>query len=291
MCLDISFKIDETEDSILEYLPNLVIDPQLKFELVDNSHICALDRPKTRIIYANAEGQPMMSLMRWGIVTDYMARDEKEFTKYKGNMFNARSERFFDANSIWSKLKVNRCLIVAPGIYEHRKIIGWKMKVPYYVSLKSGKPLLIPGLYYYLNLSIDEIKAIQAIGNKELNQALNKILNLATGEIMGTYTMFTIEANELMKSIHNDGENKFRMPLFMEPERAIRWINPKLSTADAKEFLPYQIPSEDLNAWPVDTIRTSNQRKDGKRKHEPWEWKYLPALGNDYPDTPQMSLF
>jgi putative SOS response-associated peptidase YedK len=291
MCLDISFKIDETEDSLLEYLPNLIVDPQLKFELEDNAHICALDRPKTRIIYTNAEGLPTMTLMRWGIMTDYMARDEKEFAKYQGNMFNARSERFFDTDSIWSRLTMNKCLIVAPGIYEHRKIIGWKMKVPYYVSLKSGKPLLIPGLYYYLKLTKEELKSIQAMGNKELNRALNKILNLETGEIIGTFTMFTIGANELMKDIHNDGENKFRMPLFMQPERAIKWINPKLSTRDAKEFLPYQIPSEDLNAWPVDTIRTTNLRKDGKRKHEPYEWKNLPPLGNDYPYTPQISLF
>jgi putative SOS response-associated peptidase YedK len=178
MCLDISFKIDETEDSLLDYLPNLIVDPQLLLKLEDNAHICALDRPKARIIYANAEGQPTMTLMRWGIVTDYMARDEKEFAKYQGSMFNARSERFFDANSIWSKLKVNRCLIVAPGIYEHRKIIGWKMKVPYYVSLKSQKTLLIPGLYYYLKLSKEELKDIQVTGNKELSRALNKILNL-----------------------------------------------------------------------------------------------------------------
>jgi putative SOS response-associated peptidase YedK len=94
-----------------------------------------------------------------------------------------------------------------------------------------------------------------------------------------------------MKYIHNDGENKFRMPLFMQPERAVKWIDPNLSNTEAKELLTHAIPSEDLNAWAVDTLRTSNQRKDGKRRHEPFDWKDLPELGNDYPNTPQLSLF
>lgn len=291
MCLDISFKIDESEDSLFDYLPNLRIDPQLHLELENSSHICALDRPKTRVIYLNDEGVPYMTLMRWGILTEYMTKNEREFAKYKGSMFNARSERLFDGSSFWNRLKEKRCLIVSDGIYEHRRIIGWKNKVPYYISLKSGKPLLIPGLYYYLKLSPVELKDIQLSGNKELIQAINKLLNLETGEITGTYTMFTEDANELMRYIHNDGDNKFRMPIFMEPERAVRWLKPGMTDADMKEFLKYSVPSEDLNAWPVETLRSNKPRKDGKRKHEAFAWQNLPDLGNDYPLTSQISLF
>ena len=48
-----------------------------------------------------------------------------------------------------------------------------------------------------------------------------------------------------------------------------------------KEFTSYEIPSEDLEYWPIWTIRTSKERPDGKMKGEPYEWPNLPPLGTD----------
>ncbi|MEO7766801.1 MAG: SOS response-associated peptidase family protein, partial [Ferruginibacter sp.] len=151
--------------------------------------------------------------------------------------------------------------------------------------------LLIPALYNFPDLNGEDISRIKAIGNKDMIKAVDKVVNLETGEITGTYTMFTREANQKMKHIHNHGENKHRMPLFMQPEKSIRWLDANLSKHEAKEILAYEIPAEALEAWPVDTIRTSKMRKDGKEKWEPYNWPTLPDLGNDYPITPQLSLF
>lgn len=291
MCLDISFKIEATEDSLYDYLPHLKIDPQLSVDFENNSHIQAHDRPKTKIIYTNTEGFPYLTLMRWGLLKEYMFRDSVSFKKYAFNSFNARAENILDPKSSWYHVRTNRCLIDTPGIFEHRKIIGWKNKVPYFIRLANKKRLLIPALYYHIKLSEADIQKIKAINDKYMIEAINKVVNFETGEVQGTYAMVTREANELMKHIHNDGTNKHRMPLFLQPEQAVNWINPDLKDNDLKDLLSVELPAEDLETWPVYTIRSIIERPDGLQKYERYNWPGLPELGNDTPLEIQSSLF
>lgn len=282
MCLDISFKIAETEDSLFDYLPHLKIDPQLDIKFDLNSHMQAHNRPLTKVIYINEDGDPYLTYMRWGVLKKYMFKDVGSFNKYANNSYNARSESVFsDKRSMWYQIRGNRCLIDTPGIYEHRAIKGWKNKVPYFIQLASGKRMLIPAFYTYLDLSPEDIDRIKAIDNKYMNEAINKTLNFETGKVMGTYAMITTRANDVMKNIHNDGTNKHRMPLFFEPEQAVRWINKGLNENEIQQMLDYSIPSESLKVTPVWTIRTDKERPDGKMKHEYWEWPGLPPLGID----------
>jgi len=67
-----------------------------------------------------------------------------------------------------------------------------------------------------------------------------------TGEVLGTYSIVTRPANDVMKKIHNSGENKHRMPLFVQKEKALEWIREDLTDEQIKEFTAYEIPSEDL---------------------------------------------
>lgn len=291
MCLDISFKIEATEDSLYDYLPHLKIDPQLSVDFDNISHIQAHDRPKTKIVYTNSDGFPYLTLMRWGLLKEYMFKDPVSFKKYGFNSFNARAENILDPKSSWYKIRTNRCIIDTPGIFEHRKIIGWKNKVPYFVRLQNRKRLLIPALYYYLQLSPDDIKRIKALNDKYMIEAINKIVNFETGEVTGSFAMITREANQKMQFIHNDGPNKHRMPLFFQPEQAVNWINPSLTDNDIKEMLSFQITSEELEAWPVFTIRSAKERPDNKEKFEIYDWPGLPELGNDEPIPPQKALF
>lgn len=291
MCLDISFKIDLTEDSLYDYLPHLKIDPQISFFDENNSHIQAHDRPRTRIVHTNTEGEPYLTLMRWGVLREYMFKDVLSFKKYGFNSFNARAENILETKSSWYLIRQNRCLIDIPGIYEHRKVTGWKNKVPYFIRLKSRKRLLIPALYSYVQLSEKDLERIKAINDKYMLEAVNKVINLETGVVTGTYAMITTAANELMCQIHNDGPNKHRMPLFMEPEMAVKWIDPSLTDNDLRELLSFQIDSAELEAWPVFTIRSNKERTDAKEKYEYYEWPGIPELGNDEPPPKQHSLF
>lgn len=291
MCLDISFRIDISEDSLYDYLPNLKIDPQIDLKFESNAHIQAHARPQTRIIYMDAENQPYMTLMRWGVMSKFMLKNAINFFTYGNNMYNARSENIFDPKSTWFQIKQNRCLIVTEGIYEHRKIIGWKNKVPYFIRLRSKKTMLIPALYNYLDVTPNDIAGIKASGDKKFLEAINKIINIETGELLGTYAMVTVPANEKMKMIHNDGDNKHRMPLFMEPDMAVKWLDAELTNEEMKNLLAYQIPSEELEEVPVYTIRSQNPRPDGLLKHERYNWPNLPPLGNDIPLESQSTLF
>lgn len=287
MCLDISFKIDETEDSLFDYLPNLKIDPQLDINFENNSHMCAMDRPKTKVIYINEQGDPYLTLMRWGILMQYMFKDEATFKKYAYSNFNARAEHIFDESSTWYKIIAQRCLIDTDGIYEHREIIGWKDMIPHFIQLANGKRLLIPALYFYPEISREDVQRVIAINSKPMIQALNKIIDFIQGNITPTVAMITRRANQLFCYIHNHGLNKHRMPLLMQPEQAIEWIDPDLSFDGMKAMLDYEIPSEELKYRTVYTIRTNRRRPDGKQKHEYFNW-HEPPLGIDRPIVPEL---
>jgi putative SOS response-associated peptidase YedK len=255
MCLDISYKIDAVGDSLYDYLPNLQTDPQLNFDFSASEHIQAHARSGSEIIYLNAEGIPYLTTMEWGLITKYMAMNPEAMKMYANNMFNARSENILVKKSAWYPLRKNRCLLVASGIYEHRKIEGWKKKAPYFVHLAGKKTLLIPSIYNFVEMPDPE-----------------------TGELTGTFALITRDANTLMAQIHNDGPNKHRMPLFMQPEKAVQWLNKDMTDEQIKEFLSYEIPNAELETWPVYTIRSPNPRPDGLGKSAAYDWPGLPAL-------------
>lgn len=185
-------------------------------------------------------------------------------------MANAQSERVLgDQKSYWHRLRTNRCLIPVSGTYEHREIRGWKNKVPYYIWMKDRSIQHIGGLYQLL----------ETVGPN--GQKVSK----------GSFTMLTRTANQTMQGIHNSGEHRHRMPLFLTPELEEFWVSPHFSEDDMKAVFDYCLPSEFLEYHPVYTIRGKAVRPDGKNKYDPWHYENLPPLGNDQPSQSQLSLF
>jgi putative SOS response-associated peptidase YedK len=180
-------------------------------------------------------------------------------------MLNIRSERVLDdPKSYWYKIRNRRCLMPVTGIYEHREVKGWKKKVPYLVKpLDQQKVFFLPGLY-----------SVAELPDKE------------TGEIFTrhTFALMTRPANSLMRNIHNSGDNRHRMPLFLPFEMSRAFLSEDLTPDDYKEILSYEMKSEELYCHPVYTIRTPQLRADGKSKHEHWPWEKLPALGELNPE-------
>lgn len=91
--------------------------------------------------------------------------------------------------------------------------------------------------------------------------------------------------------IHNDGGNKNRMPLFMQPQRALQWLEEDMTDEDIKNFVEYKMSSVALEAVPVYMIRTTNPRLDSKEKFEKFNYENLPPLGSDEPGEVQGALF
>ena len=103
--------------------------------------------------------------------------------------------------------------------------------------------------------------------------------------------MLTRTANELMANIHNDGEFRHRMPLFLTPELEEFWLSEHFTDADMKAVFEYMLPSETLDYRTVYSIRGTKPRPDSKAKFEIWTYENLPPLGKDVPPQTQFSLF
>jgi putative SOS response-associated peptidase YedK len=263
MCYDISYTVKVRE--LADYFPDLEFHEQLSLDFEAGTggiHIMGHSYGEHPVIYRTAEGKLLCRAMEWGCIPFYV-KDEKTFLRQRATMLNARSERILeDTKSYWNKIKNRRCVIPVNGIYEHRAVKGWKKKVPYFIRLKDQEMFFLPGLYSVAELPDTE-----------------------TGEVLKrhTFTLITRAANSVMTNIHNDGENKNRMPLFLTKAFSEEWLGNELSPERYKEILDFEMASDNLDYKPVFTIRSAKLRPDDKAKNEYWEWEKLPALGEMNP--------
>ncbi len=256
MCYDVSFKVEIRQ--LVDYFPDLVFDEQISIDFEKAVHIMAHAYGLHPVVYQNRDdGGLHCRLMEWGCIPFYV-KDENTFKKSRLTMLNARSERILDdSKSYWYKIRNRRCLMPVTGIYEHREVKGWKKKVPYLVQLKNQPLFFIPGLY-----SVAELPDLQ------------------TGEMQKryTFTIITRAANSLMQQIHNGGDNKGRMPLFVPLHLAINWLKEDLTADEYKKILDFEMPSDALEYHTVNTIRSPKARADEKPKDTPFVWAGLPEL-------------
>jgi len=233
-----------------------------------SEHIQAFNFPLYPVV-AQKDGELILTDMEWAVEPFYI-KDPKEKAIQRRSMANAQSERVLgDKNSYWHKIRTNRCLIPVSGTFEHREIKGWKSKVPYYIWMKDRNIQYIAGLYQILETTAPDGQKIEK----------------------GSFTMLTRTANETMRGIHNSGEHKHRMPLFLTPELEEFWVSPHFSEDDMKAVFNFCLPSELMEYTPVYSIRGKAPRPDGKNKYDPWHYENLPPLGNDQPPQAQLSLF
>ncbi len=256
MCYDISFNVNVRE--LADYFPDLVFDEQIEIDFNSAVHIVGHSHGKHPIIYLPLEQvHPHCRLMEWGCIPFYVKEEEK-FKKQRATMLNARSERILgDEKSYWYKIRNRRCLLPMNGMYEHRAIKGWKNKVPYFISLQQQNVFFIPGLYSVVELP-----------DKETGEVIKRY----------TYTLITRDANSVMRMIHNSGDNRWRMPLYITLEMANKWLMHNLQPDDYKNILDYELPSKELKYHPVFSIRGKNNRADDKAKNEFYDWPNLPEL-------------
>ncbi|MGB5335398.1 MAG: SOS response-associated peptidase [Woeseiaceae bacterium] len=158
-------------------------------------------------------------MLRWGLVP-FWAKDPS----IGNRMINARAETVAEKPSYRAAFRHRRCVVLADGFYEWRREND--AKTPYYISLASGEPLGLAGLW-------------ENWTDKE------------TGESLQTTTLITTEANEFMQPLHH------RMPVILRSDTASDWL---AGSADVLQQLPERTP--ELTAWPVDR-RVNNARNEG----------------------------
>ena len=244
MCVDIGYTAQLGPNGLAQRVKGVRIKKEYAAADQSAPHLQAHARPTCWNLIDRGEG-PEVVPMHWGLIADFMIDRPDQFQKYGNHFFNARAERIQEHGSTWHSHINDRCLLIADGVYEHQKVPGRSRKMPWYIRLASGDPLLIPALF-----------------------------NPRTE----TFAILTREGNDLFRTIHNDGANKFRMPLLLPIEEALHWIEPSLSAPTIEQITHTEIPSEKLKAHTVFTIRGNFLRPDGKQANEPFDWTGTPTL-------------
>jgi putative SOS response-associated peptidase YedK len=164
-----------------------------------------------------------MIACKWGLVP-FWAKDPSIGNK----MINAKAETLAEKPSFKQALIKRRCLIPADGFYEWQKK-GKGASQPFYITLRNGDLFAFAGLW-------EEWKS-------------------PDGNLLKTFTVITVEPNELVSTIHN------RMPAILKPQDEADWLNLKNRPADIVHILqPY--PAEEMQAVPVSRMVNSPSYDD-----------------------------
>jgi putative SOS response-associated peptidase YedK len=170
-------------------------------------------------IRADERGTRELVMLRWGLVP-FWAKDPS----IGNRMINARAETVAEKPSYRNAYQHRRCIVLADGFYEWQK--KGDGKTPFFISLDSGKPFALAGLW-------------ENWTDKE------------TGESLQTATLITTDANEFMAPLHH------RMPVILEAQSATDWLAGSTTLLDDVAAI-----TPALQAWPVDR-RVNNARNEG----------------------------
>ena len=190
------------------------------FELSSSYNIA----PSQDILIINNTGKRELIKCRWGFLPPWI-KDLSEGSP----MINARAETIDEKPSFKEAFKKQRCLIIADGFYEWAR--EKPKKIPYYIRLKSGKPMGFAGLYQYSSYP-----------------AGNKICGCA---------IITTEANDLVAAIHN------RMPVIVLEEKVDMWLDPEFKDYEVLKGMLCPYPSEEMEMYRVSNIVNSPKFDSG----------------------------
>lgn len=167
------------------------------------------------VVREGADGGTRLDLLHWGLIPAW-AKERTVACK----MINARSETLHEKASFRQAYKYRRCVVPVSGFYEWRH--DGKAKLPHYIRIRDGLPMLFAGLW--------------------------ESWRSPEGESVESFTILTTTANRLLEFIHE------RMPVILHPAECGRWLDRRLTdpTGLAGLFQPY--PADLLEMWPVSPL-------------------------------------
>jgi putative SOS response-associated peptidase YedK len=176
------------------------------------------------VIFEDDAGEREARLMQWGLVPRWSKGGDKASVA----PINARAESLLEKPMFRPLMKNRRCLIPANGFYEWQQRAGGKQ--PFYISVLNEPLFAFAGLY-------DEKPQ-------------------ENGEVIGSYTMVTTTANELVAPFHN------RMPVILHQDDEEEWLSRDITDGLAVEHLLQPYPAGAMEAHPVSRA-VNNVRNDG----------------------------
>ncbi len=176
--------------------------------------------PTNSVLVVRAhEGLRRAEFMRWGLIPHWAKAGDK-----RAPLINARAETAASSPAFRAAFKRHRCLILADGFYEWQKPTApAKRRLPHWISLESGEPFAMAGLWAY-NKREDDLLA----------------------EAVLSCSILTVDANALVAPIHE------RMPVILRPAAEAPWIDADLD-GKTDELLDLLAPvdASELVARPV----------------------------------------
>jgi putative SOS response-associated peptidase YedK len=157
--------------------------------------------------------------MRWGLVPSW-AKD----IEIGNRLINARSETIAEKPSFRSAFKYRRCLIIANGFYEWKRVEA-KRTTPYFIHRADRKPFAFAGIWEHWQSKM--------------------------GDELLSCSIITCSPNELMEPIHD------RMPVILDRSTYASWLDQNPDANPKKLLVPY--PAEKMAAYTVS--RTVNDPK------------------------------
>ena len=161
----------------------------------------------------------MLTGLHWGLIP-FWAKD-----KSIGNrMINARGETVASKPSFRAAFKKRRCLVLADGFYEWKKLEA-KNKQPYHIQLKNHETLALAGLW--------------------------ETWHPEGGDTVESCTIITTEPNSLMAELHD------RMPVILAEDDFDSWLDPSNNDKDLLQELIRPYPADEMEAYPISTLVNS----------------------------------
>jgi putative SOS response-associated peptidase YedK len=179
MCGRFTLSVDPVELQLEFQIPEMPAEWRPRFNIAPTQPVAVLTDSKLRTI----------DFFQWGFVPGW-AKDISIGSK----MINARSETIMEKPSFRSAFQRRRCLILADGFYEWKRVPGEKgASSPYRFTLINGKPFAFAGLW-------------ERWQNSEGNELLSCVI-------------ITCPANSIVAPIHE------RMPVIFDSHSYWQWLD------------------------------------------------------------------
>jgi putative SOS response-associated peptidase YedK len=168
------------------------------------------------------------TLLKWGLVPRW-AKDPT----IGNRLINARAETVTEKPSFREAFARRRCLVPMEGFYEWAR--RGDRKRPFYFHMRDGEPFAVAGLWEVWE---------------------------GDGDPLGTCTLLTTKANELLAGYHD------RMPVILRPEDYDLWLDSGVRSAERLLPLLRPYPGEEMTTYAVG-LMVNSPSNDSPRCVEP----------------------
>ena len=183
-----------------------LVKTNIKLEDTDNFN--AHPSQKLPVIKSYTNGKALENL-EWGLTPSW-AKDKKDFKP----LINARVETLVEKISFKKLIQTSRCLVVADGYYEWKRVE--KEKVPYFFQREDNDLIFFAGIFQDNKFCIitreasNEIKEIHSREPLIINKSqINNYLNIKKNgmEILNAIKAPKIKFHEITKDVNNPINN------------------------------------------------------------------------------------